>query len=87
MPLGSIVGSETLDERFTVHIEKAIGYEAFYSIRGTWAWSDALSRFQREIKCAFEGEKSKKWNVFFPMAGLADDEPNGLKNNCLTLNW
>jgi hypothetical protein len=72
---------------FENHVMKIIGEESFFSLRRTRGYSFALKQFQLEVMPSFMGEKKKEWFISFPLAGLADDEANGLKKDFLRLSW
>jgi hypothetical protein len=85
MLLGSVVGSKNVNTNFEEHVMEVTGEDFFY-LRRTRAYSRALRQFQLEVMPLFMGEK-KEWIISFPMAGLADDEANGLRGDFLRLSW
>ncbi len=78
---GGMAGSLQLNKRFEAAVSDVVGEDAFYQLRRTKGYEEAVRFFDQTVKRAFTGLPEESWYVNFPMADLQDDPTNHIKSN------
>ena len=76
-----MAGSLGLNKRFAKAVEELVGEDAFFELKKTRGFQEAVKQFDKQIKTAFRGGEDEDYYVNFPMAKLEDNEDEGLVSN------
>ncbi|KAF5708419.1 Hsp70 chaperone protein [Fusarium mundagurra] len=79
---GGMAGSLGLNKRFAEAVQDLVGEEEWIKLKKLKGWTNAYEQFDQLVKRCFLGDTEEEYLITFPQAGLEDNPPEGLKNDC-----